>query len=181
MIRRPPRSTRTDTLFPYTTLFRSFGEPLRTVDFLAGNLQQHIAGANTGTGAGTVADADHGDAAAEHLCLAALIGIHAPYRQPERPDRCRLRWLQIILRDARRERTDIDLDRQLLAVTQQLERCHLAWIGDTDHRRQCRGTRQYVTVVAEDDVALAHAGFGRRTLGDHARHHSALGSAQLPL
>src|SRR3546814_18243767 len=25
MIRRPPRSTRTDTLFPYTTLFRSFG------------------------------------------------------------------------------------------------------------------------------------------------------------
>src|SRR3546814_2036120 len=26
MIRRPPRSTRTDTLFPYTTLFRSKGE-----------------------------------------------------------------------------------------------------------------------------------------------------------
>src|SRR3546814_3717160 len=25
MIRRPPRSTRTDTLFPYTTLFRSWG------------------------------------------------------------------------------------------------------------------------------------------------------------
>src|SRR3546814_9903558 len=31
MIRRPPRSTRTDTLFPYTTLFRSFGEG-RVVD-----------------------------------------------------------------------------------------------------------------------------------------------------
>src|SRR3546814_3720252 len=26
MIRRPPRSTRTDTLFPYTTLFRSDSE-----------------------------------------------------------------------------------------------------------------------------------------------------------
>src|SRR3546814_16424890 len=26
MIRRPPRSTRTDTLFPYTTLFRSSSE-----------------------------------------------------------------------------------------------------------------------------------------------------------
>src|SRR3546814_5140146 len=26
MIRRPPRSTRTDTLFPYTTLFRSLDE-----------------------------------------------------------------------------------------------------------------------------------------------------------
>src|SRR3546814_19618521 len=29
MIRRPPRSTRTDTLFPYTTLFRSFLPPLQ--------------------------------------------------------------------------------------------------------------------------------------------------------
>src|SRR3546814_3401677 len=31
MIRRPPRSTRTDTLFPYTTLFRSgvFGQGCR--------------------------------------------------------------------------------------------------------------------------------------------------------
>src|SRR3546814_12467536 len=27
MIRRPPRSTRTDTLFPYTTLFRSVVHP----------------------------------------------------------------------------------------------------------------------------------------------------------
>src|SRR3546814_8735939 len=27
MIRRPPRSTRTDTLFPYTTLFRSIAGP----------------------------------------------------------------------------------------------------------------------------------------------------------
>src|SRR3546814_8899144 len=27
MIRRPPRSTRTDTLFPYTTLFRSSSPP----------------------------------------------------------------------------------------------------------------------------------------------------------
>src|SRR3546814_18077365 len=32
MIRRPPRSTRTDTLFPYTTLFRSIDFD----DFLAG-------------------------------------------------------------------------------------------------------------------------------------------------
>src|SRR3546814_2790330 len=28
MIRRPPRSTRTDTLFPYTTLFRSWATAL---------------------------------------------------------------------------------------------------------------------------------------------------------
>src|SRR3546814_20652565 len=31
MIRRPPRSTRTDTLFPYTTLFRSGVEGARKV------------------------------------------------------------------------------------------------------------------------------------------------------
>src|SRR3546814_5446527 len=35
MIRRPPRSTRTDTLFPYTTLFRSF-----LVAFAAWNADQ---------------------------------------------------------------------------------------------------------------------------------------------
>src|SRR3546814_15348298 len=35
MIRRPPRSTRTDTLFPYTTLFRSWGEELVTALVIA--------------------------------------------------------------------------------------------------------------------------------------------------
>src|SRR3546814_3938826 len=32
MIRRPPRSTRTDTLFPYTTLFRSLDGYVETPD-----------------------------------------------------------------------------------------------------------------------------------------------------
>src|SRR3546814_10321388 len=35
MIRRPPRSTRTDTLFPYTTLFRSLDQPV----FLGGPVE----------------------------------------------------------------------------------------------------------------------------------------------
>src|SRR3546814_1019599 len=35
MIRRPPRSTRTDTLFPYTTLFRSWGRLLGFLPDLA--------------------------------------------------------------------------------------------------------------------------------------------------
>src|SRR3546814_20807808 len=42
MLRRPPRSTRTDTLFPYTTLFRSdagaqveVGDEARLVEFRA--------------------------------------------------------------------------------------------------------------------------------------------------
>src|SRR3546814_19929584 len=39
MIRRPPRSTRTDTLFPYATLFRSQGQQLQHGVFLAGQMQ----------------------------------------------------------------------------------------------------------------------------------------------
>src|SRR3546814_16479890 len=35
MVRRPPISTRTDTLFPYTTLFRSIGEAAETSAQLA--------------------------------------------------------------------------------------------------------------------------------------------------
>src|SRR3546814_8777642 len=36
MMRRPPRSTRTDTLFPYTTLFRSEGGLARLLILLGG-------------------------------------------------------------------------------------------------------------------------------------------------
>src|SRR3546814_12476426 len=36
MIRRPPRSTRTDTLFPYTTLFRSPADAALCLPHLAG-------------------------------------------------------------------------------------------------------------------------------------------------
>src|SRR3546814_13089697 len=36
MIRRPPRSTRTDTLFPYTTLFRSSAHAVSHHDHWAG-------------------------------------------------------------------------------------------------------------------------------------------------
>src|SRR3546814_2902094 len=44
MIRRPPRSTRTDTLFPYTTLFRS--RPRRTRLFVPeGRPARHAYGA----------------------------------------------------------------------------------------------------------------------------------------
>src|SRR3546814_2389796 len=46
MIRRPPRSTRTDTLFPYTTLFRSYRErlPVRPVVATMHNREQYLAG-----------------------------------------------------------------------------------------------------------------------------------------
>src|SRR3546814_18904562 len=40
MIRRPPRSTRTDTLFPYTTLVRS---PLRGREFVTRKISDSVA------------------------------------------------------------------------------------------------------------------------------------------
>src|SRR3546814_20498774 len=41
MIRRPPRSTRTETLFPYTTLFRSPAPPGATILRLFQALSHH--------------------------------------------------------------------------------------------------------------------------------------------
>src|SRR3546814_7401653 len=47
MIRRPPRSTRTDTLFPYTTLFRSL---LVSSSLGSSAGEQHAAGDRTAPG-----------------------------------------------------------------------------------------------------------------------------------
>src|SRR3546814_14267904 len=48
MIRRPPRSTRTDTLLPYTTLFRSLqGAPGTGKSFLGAVAEQMIGIRNT--------------------------------------------------------------------------------------------------------------------------------------
>src|SRR3546814_2423498 len=43
MIRRPPRSTRTDTLFPYTTLFRSLLERLVELEDALGEFGRLVA------------------------------------------------------------------------------------------------------------------------------------------
>src|SRR3546814_7740010 len=64
MIRRPPRSTRTDTLFPYTTLFRSVSPGSQIILApAAGQGDGKIAFSNTGSigavdKAGTVTDTD---------------------------------------------------------------------------------------------------------------------------
>src|SRR3546814_2555413 len=69
MIRRPPRSTRTDTLFPYTTLFRSAGFDRQRSAFaielelavLHHALQAHRAiGHRAQRGDGRTADVEHG-------------------------------------------------------------------------------------------------------------------------
>src|SRR3546814_6451828 len=49
MIRRPPRSTRTDTLFPYTTLFRSELDGVFAVgDLLKDHVKQAVVAAADG-------------------------------------------------------------------------------------------------------------------------------------
>src|SRR3546814_19480059 len=50
MIRRPPRSTRTDTLFPYTTLFRSQGRD-RGQRQRAGGSEERLSDDQKGAGA----------------------------------------------------------------------------------------------------------------------------------
>src|SRR3546814_20663957 len=59
MIRRPPRSTRTDTLFPYPTLFRSLDAALRDA---LGAAALRAAEAIDSRGAGTVEFLVDGDA-----------------------------------------------------------------------------------------------------------------------
>src|SRR3546814_6022725 len=49
MIRRPPRSTRTDTLFPYTTLFRSRQGPWRNEEKPASRRQKPSARRDRGS------------------------------------------------------------------------------------------------------------------------------------
>src|SRR3546814_16481923 len=51
MIRRPPRSTRTDTLFPYTTLFRSVGVVIALREEHAAEQQRGIDGRQFGLAA----------------------------------------------------------------------------------------------------------------------------------
>src|SRR3546814_9435040 len=51
MIRRPPRSTRTDTLFPYTTLFRSWTHELKWLARLNSNLARWFTGIEIHPGA----------------------------------------------------------------------------------------------------------------------------------
>src|SRR3546814_19684486 len=64
MIRRPPRSTRTDTLFPYTTLFRSFG---LLADFGVRSIRVDIGSA------ATIAAAIHGEGILEKTYFGALV------------------------------------------------------------------------------------------------------------
>src|SRR3546814_12977555 len=80
MIRRPPRSTRTDTLFPYTTLFRSLhfnavvGEVMVDLFIVLGRLQQRLGRNAAHVGA---------RAAGRRAALAVLPGVDAGHRHTQ--------------------------------------------------------------------------------------------------
>src|SRR3546814_14586336 len=77
MIRRPPRSTRTDTLFPYTTLFRSVddlghvGAPARAAE--GGALPDPSGDELEGTGGDLLAGAGDADADRDAPALVAAL------------------------------------------------------------------------------------------------------------
>src|SRR3546814_10020597 len=75
MIRRPPRSTRTDTLFPYTTLFRSRFDPSCLSDCARDCIQQKISTA-------------HGTNSAVPRCLITeKTARHQPFQARQSTDR----------------------------------------------------------------------------------------------
>src|SRR3546814_10499079 len=110
MIRRPPRSTRTDTLFPYTTLFRSVEDiaavarralaarrlvagdhaPDRRQDIFHRRLSRHIAHAGGPFGSHRVGAVNHLLPAGGGACQAIL---SAPYCFAHRIDRAEQRTL----------------------------------------------------------------------------------------
>src|SRR3546814_17879640 len=93
MIRRPPRSTRTDTLFPYTTLFRSVGVGARVrvhgvgqAALLADLLEQpagHAAAEDLvghGHGPAVVVEGSKSAPAAAEVVLLAVVALPAHNR-----------------------------------------------------------------------------------------------------
>src|SRR3546814_15343621 len=104
MIRRPPRSTRTDTLFPYTTLFRSPSVFLAANNAPYDTLGQLIAAAKAKPG--TIAFGGPGIGLPSHIAFemfahtTGIKMIHVPYSSEERRvgkecvRTCRSRWSQ---------------------------------------------------------------------------------------
>src|SRR3546814_12600788 len=89
MIRRPPRSTRTDTLFPYTTLFRS--EP---VGIIASVCQHPLRFGQTVEQSGcasVIADLPSGHEEADRTTIrighSMQLGVHAALRAADQASR----------------------------------------------------------------------------------------------
>src|SRR3546814_14894303 len=119
MIRRPPRSTRTDTLFPYTTLFRSAGSdfidaariipklvihsrvthnPVQLFEFRNGVAVRPARGDEAGItlpGSAAIAiDEAPDELAIETVDLGNTVGL--PYLEPETRDSCFPQYIPLI-------------------------------------------------------------------------------------
>src|SRR3546814_19979462 len=83
MIRRPPRSTRTDTLFPYTTLFRSprRGEMKRSMEALIHHFKLYTEGYHV----------PEGEAYAAVEAPKGEFGVYLVSDGSNKPYRCRIR------------------------------------------------------------------------------------------
>src|SRR3546814_19594084 len=104
MIRRPPRSTRTDTLFPYTTLFRSLGVGAMLVGgiwtlfslrkSLASGIKSGLAAARKNMGATVIADVDRDLPMKWMLIALVAFTIRSEERRvgQECVSTCRSRW-----------------------------------------------------------------------------------------
>src|SRR3546814_1442874 len=102
MIRLPPRTTRTDTLFPYTTLFRSAGCGIRATA-LAGRRRGQIAVGYRASLAvsGSGKRANHGVGAWLHRQQGTLAAIDDAVGGSFSPDRARPAGLERIRTPAR--------------------------------------------------------------------------------
>src|SRR3546814_9611091 len=88
MIRRPPRSTRTDTLFPDTTLFRSADRKCPACVALSGTLQARGSGEpQICTAKGCELAGSSGRTALPAQSRHAESQNHRPPHQPDRPHR----------------------------------------------------------------------------------------------
>src|SRR3546814_15679667 len=90
MIRRPPRSTRTDTLFPYTTRFRSLHKARPAMDICEVDHPQRVRPADAElpvhlverTWSFGIADGRHASLSAPYPCQAH--GAHQPLDRADR-------------------------------------------------------------------------------------------------
>src|SRR3546814_9697854 len=79
MIRRPPRSTRTDTLFPYTTHFRSVGDSFQPWDSPHVPAEYALRGFNSWTA--KVHEIDEMDSSMRNAWNLKSVGADGAYRR----------------------------------------------------------------------------------------------------
>src|SRR3546814_2157129 len=103
MIRRPPRSTRTDTLFPYTTLF-----PLRDG---IGGLAQHVLDHRDFERLGIIIGRDL-DARQGHVLLARRLGGEAGVIAPLTRANLEMTFVAVGADDHRYDNAALDEDRK---------------------------------------------------------------------